>query len=172
MPEMVLVKPAHRFTLVDLEPFRHEGAKTVRNKTVRSGRIDFLSHIERGKPKIRYIRKRSSAQEAAGLKIAQPVLISRLQEEGAVEVMHLLCDFVARRLIGPMLGNVGEKVAGDLGPAPIAHRTERCARPFAKALLQQWEIEEPFAGIIDDPDCHSCRTTRDLAEELPQRIGC
>ena len=85
--------------------------------------------------------------------------------------MRLLRDFVARRLIGPVPGDEGEKVAGDPGSAPTAHQGHGRARPIGKALVQQGEIEQPFAGIIDDPDRHLCRGTGDLAEKLAHRVG-
>ena len=69
----------------------------------------------------------------------------------------MLRDFVARRLIRPMPVDEGEKIAGNPGPCPLPHHAHGRARPIGKALLQQGQIEQPFAGIIDDSDRHLCR---------------
>src|SRR5271166_1760978 len=166
MPEVIETKPTHRFALIHLEPIRHEGAETVRSRLGSS-----LFQIKRSKPEVRYLPERPSAQEAAGLEIAQPALVARAQQERTVKVMRLPGDFVGCGLIAAMGGDEGEEVAGDLRPAAVPHRGDGRARPLAEALLQKRQIEQPFTGVVDDFHGHLCWTAGDLAEQLPNRIG-
>src|SRR6516162_145911 len=165
VPEVIETKPLHRLALVDLEALRHESAERVRSQL----QSTFL-HVEWRKPEVWHVAERPAAQETARLQVAQAVLVARAHEERVVEVMRLSRELVACRLLGAMATDESKEVARDLRPAALAHRGERCARPFAKALLQKRQIEQPLTRIIDDLQGGPRRTAGNLAQELSDRI--
>ena len=71
MAEVILVESRHRFPLIDLEPFRHQGAEGIR-----AGRIVALPDLKRRKPEIGHVAERSRTQETAGLQKAQAVTVA------------------------------------------------------------------------------------------------
>ena len=150
MPEMILVEPGHGFTLVHLETLRHERAERVRRK-------DIPADFHGRKPKERRFGKSTSAQKPAGLQIGEAVLVARLEQKRAIEVVRLLRNFIACGLIRAMARHEGKKIPANLGTCPLPHYVQCGARPIAKALLEEGQIKQPFAGVIYDFKRHFCR---------------
>ena len=166
VPEVLDVEPGDRLALVDVETLRHQRAQRVWGEAPGA-----LPDLERRKPEIRHVAERSPAQEAARLQEAQAMAVARREQVGAVEVMRLLRHLLARGLFRPVLGDEIHEVARYLGAHALAHRPQRRMRPLAVALRQQREIEQPFAGIVDDPEGQARRASRDLGQELADRAG-
>ena len=51
-----------------------------------------------------------------------------------------------------MLRDEGEELGRRLGAHAAPVEPQRRARPFGERLRQQRQVEQPFAGIVDDPD--------------------
>src|SRR5262245_62500869 len=114
---MILVAPRHLLTLVDFEALFHRRAQRVGRAPV-----DALGDVERRKPQVRHLAERAAAQKPAGLKKAQAVAVARFEEIGAIAIMRLLRDLLARGLVGPVLGDKAEKVARAPGARPLAQQ--------------------------------------------------
>ena len=98
---------------------------TERTERMRRKRIDALSDLEWRKPQVRHLAERAAAQKPAGLKKAQAVAVARFDEIGAIAIMPVLRDLLARGLVGPVLSDKPEKVARDLGAHALAQRPQR-----------------------------------------------
>ncbi len=99
------------------------------------------------------------------------MLVARPEEKRAIKVVRLLGDLLARDLVRAVLGEKAEKIARDLGAHAPAHRVQRRARPLGIALRQQRKVEQPLAGIVDDPDRQACGAARHLAQKSADRVG-
>src|SRR5262249_36921779 len=98
LAEMILVEPRHLLPLVDFKALRHQRAERMGRK-----RVDALGDLERRKPQVGHLAERAAAQKPAGLKKAQAVAVARFEEIGAVAIVRLLRNLLARSLIGPVL---------------------------------------------------------------------
>ena len=58
-----------------------------------------VGHVERREPEERRVGERARTQEAARLQMAEAVLVARLDQERAIEVVRLLGGLVARGLV-------------------------------------------------------------------------
>src|SRR5207302_1505230 len=125
--------------LVDLEALLHQRAQAVGRKLVGA-----IRNIERRKPEIGQVAKPAGAEEAAGLQVAQPTLVARLEEERAIKLVRLFGDLFACSLAGRMLREIGQKFGGKLRADTSAAKAQCRARPVGEALLQQGEIKQPF----------------------------
>src|SRR4029077_7351931 len=121
---MILIEALYRLPFVDVEALGHQRAK-------RAGRehVVAFGDIERRKPQIRDLAERPPAQEPAGLEKAQAMPVARLEKIGAIAIVQLFGDLLARSFLGPMLGEETQKVARDLGAQTLAQPTQRRARP-------------------------------------------
>src|SRR5262249_56125942 len=99
-------------------------------------------------------------QKRGGVEKGEGVAVARFEEIGAVAIMRLLRDLLARGLVGPVLGDKAEKVARDLGARALAQRPQRRARPLAIALRQQRQGEQPLAGVVDGSERQAPRALR------------
>src|SRR5690242_13063053 len=70
-----------------------------------------------------------------------------------------------------MIGQKGEEITRRAGAHSAATELQRCARPFGVALVQQRQIEEPLARIVNYFELQSCRTAADPAEKGAERAG-
>src|SRR5262245_64128609 len=120
---MILVEPRYLLALVDFEALCHQRAQRVRRE-----HVDALGDIERRKPQVRHLAERAAAQKPARLKKAQSVAVARFEEIGAIAIMRLLRELLARGLVGRVLGDKDEKVARDVGASAIAQQPKRRAR--------------------------------------------
>jgi hypothetical protein len=82
--------------------------------------------------------------------------------------MQIACGGFAGRIVGGMALQLGEKVARDSRTDPLPPQPKRVARPLDVALLQKWQIEQPFARIIDDAERQRRRVAADAREQLPE----
>ena len=95
------------------------------------------------------------------------MLVARGDQQRAVEIVRLLGDRFARRLRGGMIAEEGEKLAADFRAQAAPPQLQHRARPFGIALRQQRQIEQPFAGIVDDLELER----GGLAEIMPSRCA-
>src|SRR5262249_23554533 len=139
----------------------------------RAGRehVGAFGDLERCKPQISGLAQRPPTQEPAGLEKRQAMPVARLEKVGAIAIVQLLGDLLARSLLGPMLVEESEKVAGDLGAQALAQQTQRRARPLRVAEPDKRQVEQPLAGIIDNPEGERRRASGDLTHELAERAG-
>src|SRR4051812_12839914 len=94
------------------------------------------------------------AQEAAGLKVAQPRFTPTRLERAAVELMAA----PQQRLIGCVTGSHPrqkvQKCLGVLSPGWRLQRVDRLGGPFGKGEIEQREVEQPFPRIIQNIEAH------------------
>jgi hypothetical protein len=112
---VVFVETPDHLALVDLVAFLHQRGERVRRQCT-----DRLGNIERRKPQIGYIAEIAAAEEAAGLQIAQPVAVAGLEEERAIQIVRLLCRFLARDLVMPVLRKKRQVLARRFGADAFA----------------------------------------------------
>src|SRR5690348_18323984 len=113
---------------------------------------------------MRPVAERARLEEAAGLKKAQAALVACLEEELAIERMGALRELVARRR-PLMVGHEGEEIARDLSAGAAPEQRKSGARPLGIALVEQRQIEQPLARVIDDPHREGRRAVADLAQQ-------
>ncbi len=164
--EVLLVEPRHRLALVDVETLRHQRAERMRRE-----HLGALGHVEGREPEIRHVSERAATQEAARLQEAQTVPVARLDQARAIEVVRLLGDLFAGIFVRPMLADEGAEIARNLRAHTLAESGEGRARPFGVALAEQRQVEQPFAGIVDNADGKPRRAAGELAQELANGVS-
>jgi hypothetical protein len=162
--EVILVEAADHLALVDVVALLHQRAQRI-GRQVRAVR-----HVERREPEERRVGEIARTQEASGLEKAQPMRIARAGEEGAVEVVRLLRGLLAHGLAVAMLLDELEEFSSRLGAQAAPVEPQRRARPLGVGLVEQRQVEQPFAGIVDDAQRDRRRVAADLGEELPRRV--
>src|SRR6201989_1063402 len=136
---MILVETLYHLPLVDVEALGHQRAK-------RAGRehVDAFGDIERREPQIRDLAQRPPTKEPAGLEKAQAMPAARLEKIGAIAIVQLFGDLLARSFLGPMLSEQTQKVARDLGAQTLAQQTQRRARPLGIVERDERKVEQPL----------------------------
>ena len=95
--------------------------------------------------------------------------VARGDEIAAIAIVQFFGDLFARTLLGPVLRERGEKIARDLGPHAFAQQAHGRARPLGITHRHERQIEQPLAGIVDDPDREARRVPGNRADESSQR---
>ncbi len=114
-------------------------------------RLPADGHVERRKGQRRRVGETAGHQEAAGRQQAHR---KPLVAAGAQILGEELCGGQRRLLVLARLGlercEMRVPVRGQMRARRFARQRQAFRRPLLKTLLQQRQVEQPFAGIVDD----------------------
>ncbi len=143
--KMVAEERAHHDILVGLVAAHHHRPQ----RSLRRLAVD--RHLERRKGQCRRVGEIARHQEAAGRQQAHR---KALVAAGAKITREQLCGGQCRLLVLARFGLQRCKMAVPLGGKMCARRRARqrqaLRRPLLKSFLQQRQVEQPLAGIVDD----------------------
>ena len=136
----------HDRALVGLETRLHQRGETAGRRPC----SDRQRH--RAKLQHRGIGDLSGVQETPGLQQAQLLPVAAGGKKVTVQLVRLQHRLGIASAVCRMAGHKIEPIAGERGAHPAARQGEGRARPITIALLQQRQVEQPFAGIIENFD--------------------
>src|SRR5262249_19210044 len=130
-----------------------------------------LAQSERREPEELRAGELAGREEATGLEEGEAMLLAAAAEEGAIEVAgdtrRVLARGVARR--------VGREKAEPVARQRVARRgatePQRRRRPGREILVDERQIEEPFAGIVDDVEREGGERPHHAPEEALRAIA-
>jgi hypothetical protein len=164
--EVLVIKRHDDFGLVGFKAPLHQGSKGPVSRA-----LDTVGNVERGEPHVGIFPERTGIEEAAGLKEVEPMLVACRPQVLPIKVMRPFCIGLTCRCVVAMIGQKGDEIARSAGAYSAAAELQCGARPIGVALCQQRQIEEPFAGIIDDSEFQGCNTAANPAEQETERAG-
>src|SRR5262245_5689766 len=113
-------------------------------------------------PALALAGERKKGQQRRTGKIARPQEAARPQSEarwlgqagflkvGGKKLSTPLRDELIGGQLAAVGGRIGEPGSGRLAAVPGLGRSDRPPGPARKGLLEQGEVDQPFAGIVDD----------------------
>ena len=143
--EMVAKERPHDVRLIALEaPRHHGGERAARDRAP-------LFERQRAEGEQRRAFEIARHQEAAGTRRVQHMVLGprRLEVVGK-EARALECNLLVLAGIRIDRAQEFEPRLGGAMRVPRARAPNRIRRPGLVALLQQWQVDQPFAGVVDD----------------------
>ena len=143
--KMIAEERPHHDVLVGLIAAHHHRPQRSLRRLAADG------HVERRKGQRRRVGEIARHQEAAGRQQAHRKALVAAALQIAPEE---LCGRERRLLVLARLGlercEMRVPVRGQMGARRLARQRQAFRRPLLKTLLQQRQIEQPLAGIVDD----------------------
>src|SRR5262249_39917544 len=164
--EMLAIKRHDHLGLIRFKaPFHHSGERAI------GAVLEIVWDIERGEPHIRVFPERTGIEEAPGLQKIEPVFVTRHPQVLTIKLMRPPGIIVARGSVIGMIRQKSDEITRSACAYSAAAEPQRCARPIGVALIQQRQIEEPFAWIVNYFQLQRSRTAADPTEQSPEGPG-